>query len=90
MKKVIVIEAIETESGRFVISFGRHSNHERNIHILFDGLIEGLASPDPSNRAVFLELLSLLTSAVESVKIERPDLAAQIRSQVIRSLKNKK
>lgn len=81
MKTVLQITVYESESGGTLrLDFGRTGNYQKNCDVLYAGLIDGFKSPAPKS---YLELFGLLSSVVESIKMQRPDLAAQIRAQVI-------
>ena len=87
MKTVLQITVYESESGgNLRLDFGRTGNYQKNCDVLYAGLIDGFASP---GRKSYLELFGILASVVESIKLTNPDLAGQIRAQVIDSLKNK-
>lgn len=87
MKKIIQITVLELDNGMLRLDFGRTGSYENNCSALYSGIIDGMST---NQKASYFELFGLLASVVESIKIERPDLAQQIRSQVIDSLKHKK
>jgi hypothetical protein len=82
MKTILQITIFETHPDTYRLDFGRTGNQKKNIDVLYTGIMDGLKANN-SGKLAYLELLELISSVVETIKLERPDLASQIRAQVI-------